>query len=84
VAADREHVRTFGRLTQVRGQRVCERGEHKSGAIDRWPGESAVAGFEVFDEAPTSQVFLALGTSGGKPTEADKTSFALESPSLVP
>jgi transposase len=80
VAADRVHLRTFGRLTQVRGQRVCERGEHKSGAIDRWPGESTSAGFEVFDEAQTSQVFLALETSGGKPTEEDKTSFVLESP----
>jgi transposase len=94
VAGDRVHVRTFGRVTQGRGQRswqgsqdACKRGEHKSEAVDRWPGESAPtsAGFKVSDEAQTSQVSWAKEhTSGGKPTEADKTSLVLESKILLP
>jgi transposase len=92
VAADRVHLRTFGRVTQVRGQRiwpasqdVCKCGEHKSKSIKRWSGESASAGFEVFDEAQTSQAFRAKEhTSGGKPTEEDKTSLVLASKTLLP
>lgn len=85
VAADRVHLRTFGRLTQVCGQRICERGEHKSGAIDRWPGEFAQADFGVLTEAQTSQASLAIEkTSGGKPTEVDKTSLVLASKTLSP
>lgn len=85
VAADRVHFRTFGQFTQGRGQRPCERGEHESGAIDRWPGEFAQADFGMFGEAHTSQAFLAIdSTSGGKPTEADKTSFVLELQTLLP
>lgn len=92
VAADRVHVRTFGRVTQGRGQRswqgsqdVCKRGEHKSKAIKRWSGESAPADFEVLDEAQTSQVSWAKEhTLGGKPTEEDKTSLVLASKVLLP
>lgn len=85
VAADRVHLRSFGQITQGRGQRLCERGEHESGVIDRWPGEFAQADFGMLSEAHTSQAFLAIdSTSGGKPTEADKTSFVLESQTLLP
>jgi transposase len=92
VAGDRVHVRTFGKVTQVRGQRAwpvlkntSKRGEHKSKAIDRWLGESGIVGFQVLDEAQTSQASWAIeNTSGGKPTELDKTSPALASKSLSP
>jgi transposase len=92
VAGDRVHVRTFGRVTQGRGQRswrvlknTCKRGEHKSKAIDRWSGESVKTGFKVLDEAQTSQASWAKEhTSGGKPTEGDKTSLALASKTLLP
>ena len=84
VAGDRVHVRTFGRVTQGRGQRTWpvlkntgKRGEHKSKAVKRRPGESVKAGFKVFEEAQTSQVSWAKEqTSGGKPTEKDKTGLA--------
>jgi transposase len=92
VAGDRVHVRTFGRVTQVHGQRSWpvlksngKRGEHKSKAIDRWLGESGTVGFQVLDEAQTSQASWAIeSTSGGKPTEVDKTSFVLASEPLSP
>jgi transposase len=93
VAGDRVHVRTFGRVTQGRGQRtwpvlknIGKRGEHKSEAIDRWPGESVKTGFKVLDEAQTSQASWAKeNTSGGKPTEKDKTGLVqTASKSLLP
>lgn len=79
VAADRAHLRAFGRLTQVRGQRICERGEHKSEGVDQHLGELDPLGdgFGMLDEAQTSQAFLALeNTKGGKPTSEDKTVLA--------
>ena len=75
VAADRVHLRTFGNVTPVRGQRIGKRGDHDSRPLDRGTGESASAGCRVIDEAQTFQACLALAkTSGGKPTELDKTS----------
>lgn len=88
VAADRAHVRAFGVLTQVRGQRVCERGEHESDGVDRHLGESVSQeiGFGMFVEAQTSQASLAKeNTGGGKPTSEDKTGLAqTESKTLTP
>lgn len=80
VAADRVHLRTFGDVTQVRGQRVCERGEHKSCRAKRLSGELSEDDFRVLRETQTSQVSLMMEeTADGKPTAEDKTSFALES-----
>ena len=76
VAADRAHWRAFGVLTQVRGQRICERGEHESEGVDRHLGELFLKenGFGMLVEAQTSQAFLAKEkTGGGKPTPKDKT-----------
>jgi hypothetical protein len=92
VAGDRVHVRTFGRVSQGRGQRFWpvlqntgKRGEHKSKAVKRRSGESVKTGFKVLDEAQTSQVSWAKEhTSGGEPTEIDKTSLVLASKILSP
>ncbi|MBI6885765.1 RNA-guided endonuclease InsQ/TnpB family protein [Pseudomonas putida] len=88
VAADRAHVRAFGVLTQVRGQRICERGEHESEGVDRHLGESVSQenGFGMFVEAQTSQASLAReNTEGGKPTSEDKTGLVQpESKTLTP
>lgn len=80
VSADRVHLRAFGHTTWVSGQGVQgidpKRGGSESGTADRRPGSQSKTGCRASNEAQTSKATCGLGqTSGGEPTEEDKTRY---------
>jgi len=80
VAADRVHLRAFGHTTRVLGQSVRKRGGIEFVPAKPPVEESAHVDFRNSIEAQTSQASWTLAnTSGGEPTEVDKTSFVLAS-----